>query len=59
MNRKSESTIKLPLSEANSQAPKRRLGCAKGKIWIADDFDDPLPDELLKAFNEGPIEPPA
>jgi prevent-host-death family protein len=25
-------------------------GSAKGKITIADDFDAPLPDELLKAF---------
>ncbi|WP_298378005.1 type II toxin-antitoxin system prevent-host-death family antitoxin [Azospirillum sp.] len=27
-----------------------RFGLAKGKIWIADDFDDPLPDDLLKSF---------
>lgn len=28
----------------------RRLGTAKGQIWIADDFDAPLPDDLLKQF---------
>jgi hypothetical protein len=22
----------------------------RGKIWIADDFDAPLPDDLLRAF---------
>lgn len=29
----------------------RKLGGLKGKIWIADDFDDPLPDEILDAFH--------
>jgi hypothetical protein len=29
---------------------KRILGSAKGKIWIAPDFDAPLPDDLLKEF---------
>jgi len=27
-----------------------RFGGLKGKIWIADDFDDPLPPELLAEF---------
>ena len=26
------------------------FGDLKGKIWIADDFDDPLPDELMKEW---------
>ncbi len=26
------------------------LGMLKGKIWISDDFDAPLPDEILKSF---------
>lgn len=33
--------------------PKRRrtgFGEDRGKIWIADDFDAPLPDDLLRAF---------
>ncbi len=25
-------------------------GAWKGKVWIADDFDDPLPDDVLAAF---------
>lgn len=29
---------------------KRVWGTEKGKIWIADDFNAPLPDELLDAF---------
>jgi prevent-host-death family protein len=28
----------------------RPLGMDRGRIWIADDFDAPLPDELLKQF---------
>ena len=46
----------VPLPKANA---KRQLGCWKGKVWMSDDFDDPLPEELLRAFYEGPIEPPA
>ena len=26
------------------------FGDLKGKIWIADDFDDPMPDELMKEW---------
>jgi prevent-host-death family protein len=29
---------------------RRRPGGSKGKIFIADDFDAPLPDELQRAF---------
>ena len=32
---------------------KRRrtgFGADKGKIWIADDFDAPLPDDMLRLF---------
>jgi prevent-host-death family protein len=28
----------------------RRPGLLKGKIWIADDFDDPLPEEIMAAL---------
>jgi prevent-host-death family protein len=34
-----------------------RFGLMKGEIWIADDFDAPLPDEVLAEF-EGDIFPP-
>ncbi len=38
--------------------PKRKLvfGLMKGKIRIADDFDAPLPDDVLAAF-EGTAKP--
>jgi prevent-host-death family protein len=29
---------------------KRPMGFAHDEIWIADDFDAPLPDDLLAAF---------
>ncbi len=32
------------------EKPPRVLGSMRGQIWIADDFDDPLPDDLLAAF---------
>jgi prevent-host-death family protein len=31
---------------------KRTAGSAKGKLWIAPDFDEPLSEELLQAFEE-------
>lgn len=37
----------VPLKERRKP---RKKGCLKGKIWIADDFDQPLPDEVLAAF---------
>jgi len=42
------------------EPPKRpiRFGGLKGKIWIADDFDAPLPPEVLAEFEDGPIFPP-
>ncbi len=37
--------------------PKRKLGILAGRVHIAADFDAPLPEALLAAF-EGPIGPP-
>ncbi len=37
----------VPIREAS----RRRPGSAKGKIWIAADFDAPLPETLVEAFN--------
>jgi len=30
--------------------PKRRFGALKGKIKISEDFDAPLPDEIIALF---------
>jgi prevent-host-death family protein len=34
----------------SSKQPGVRFGLMKGQITIANDFDAPLPDELLRAF---------
>jgi prevent-host-death family protein len=31
--------------------PRRQAGALKGQIWMADDFDDDLPADILAAFN--------
>lgn len=38
------------LVPAEAQKGKRQLGFYEGKITIPDDFDAPLPDEILDAF---------
>lgn len=30
---------------------ERQPGAMKGRIWISDDFDDPLPDDIQAAFD--------
>ena len=39
------------LRAISKPAGKPRLGAAKGNFVIPDSFFDPLPDDLLKAFN--------
>jgi hypothetical protein len=31
------------------------MGIGRGKIWIADDFNAPLPDDLLATFYGGEL----
>ncbi|MGB6690046.1 MAG: type II toxin-antitoxin system prevent-host-death family antitoxin [Terracidiphilus sp.] len=45
------------LTKLAPEKPKIRFGGLKGKIWIADDFDAPLPPEVLAEF-EADIFPP-
>jgi prevent-host-death family protein len=33
----------------------RPLGFARGEVWVADDFDAPLPDDLLAQFYGGAL----
>jgi len=33
--------------------PRRRLGLLKGELEVPDGFDDPLPPEVLTAFEGG------
>ncbi len=32
------------------EAVARQPGRLKGQVWIAEDFDEPLPDDVLAAF---------
>ena len=40
----------MPLEDKKTQ---RKPGLMKGQIWMSDDFDAPLPPDLLKAFGAG------
>jgi hypothetical protein len=31
------------------------MGFARGEVWVADDFDAPLPDDVLKDFYGGEL----
>jgi prevent-host-death family protein len=41
----------VPVAQAK---PKHKLGLLKGQIRISDDFDAPLPDEILALFEGHP-----
>jgi prevent-host-death family protein len=48
----------VPVARLVPVAPKksiRPLGFARGEVWVADDFDAPLPDDLLKLFYGGEL----
>ena len=42
------------LVNLRTKARLRRPGGSKGRVWIAADFDAPLPDDLLARFFGGP-----
>jgi len=44
----------VPVARLVPAAPvqERLLGTEKGRVFVADDFDAPLPEGLLKAFEE-------
>jgi antitoxin (DNA-binding transcriptional repressor) of toxin-antitoxin stability system len=45
----------VPVARLTACSPARkqiRFGALKGKIWIADDFGAPLPDDLLAEFEK-------
>ena len=39
-----------PLVPFEPRREPRQPGLMKGQIWIAEDFDDPLPEEIMAAF---------
>ena len=48
---------KLVALDAPEPKRKIRFGLMKGELEIADDFDAPLPDDVLADFERGPLEP--
>jgi len=42
----------VPIAQRGNRRP---LGFARGQVWVADDFDAPLPDDLLKQFYGGSL----
>lgn len=46
------------LTQLKPEKKQIQFGLMKGQIWVADDFDAPLPDEVLAEFEDGPIFPP-
>jgi prevent-host-death family protein len=49
----------VPVARLVAAEPKpkklRPLGFARGEVWIAEDFDAPLPEDLLRAFYGGDL----
>lgn len=39
------------LAATGQDPPPRHFGGWRGKVWIAQDFDDPLPADLAQAFD--------
>ncbi|MSP60866.1 MAG: hypothetical protein EXR72_11085 [Myxococcales bacterium] len=43
--------IVLSVSPPEATSGRRPMGIDAGKIWIADDFDAPLPPDLRRCFD--------
>jgi prevent-host-death family protein len=41
------------LVAVETRESQRPMGFARDQVWVADDFDAPLPDDLLAAFYGG------
>ena len=39
-----------PVAKLTSINPERQLGILKGRLILSEDFDAPLPDEIIQAF---------
>ena len=48
--KKDEKESRLSEAEKPATLKLRPIGLHKGKVRISDNFDDPLPDEFMKAF---------
>jgi len=47
--------VQVTVTEEDDQPvvplPRRELGLLRGKLWVAEDFDAPLPDDLQRYFD--------
>lgn len=41
------------LVPVRTRQPKRKFGTERGRLVVPEDFDDPLPDDLLDEFDGG------
>jgi hypothetical protein len=46
-----EVTVVEAEESADTAPVQRELGLLRGKMWVAEDFDAPLPDELQEYFD--------
>ncbi len=47
----------MPLADIVTLAPNRGFGIGRGDFTIPDGFDDPLPDDVLSAFEADNVFP--
>jgi antitoxin (DNA-binding transcriptional repressor) of toxin-antitoxin stability system len=40
----------VPVGRVRKKRADRKPGFLKGRIWIGPDFNDPLPEDILRAF---------
>ena len=45
--------LEAPPEEAAQDEKLRPIGLAAGEFTVPDDFDDPLPEEILRLFEGG------
>lgn len=50
ISRRNQPIVELRLVAAKSEHPKPHFGLCAGEFTVADDFDEPLPEDLLRAF---------
>ena len=50
---KSGTPVAMLVPLAQKKHSPIKYGTLKGKVWIADNFDEPLPDDVLEEFEKG------
>ena len=51
ISRRNQPVVELRLVSTNQTAPpKPQFGLCAGEFSVPDDFDEPLPDDILRAF---------